>query len=186
MFALVGCASPPRQTHDQNHYLNTTVVDVNGVAVQPFADRARIATVLIFITRDCPISNSYAPQINTIVDQYSTRSIAFYLVHVDGDVSSAAARSHALDFGFHCPVLLDRHHDLVNLAGARVTPEAAVFDDAGNLAYRGRIDDRYMDFGKKRLEPTQRDLCDAVDALLSGRPVINSRTKAVGCPIPEL
>ncbi|GIT77890.1 MAG: hypothetical protein Ct9H300mP32_2720 [Verrucomicrobiota bacterium] len=65
----------------------------------------------------------------------------------------------------------------------QVTPEAAVFDAKGRLIYRGRIDDLYADFGKKRARPTRHDLRDTLDALLAGKRLTKRTTKAVGCYI---
>ena len=79
--------------------------------------------------------------------------------------------------------MLDHDHKLTRLADAQVTPEAAVFDDKGRLVYRGRIDNLYADFGKKRAKPTRRDLRDTLDALLAGKALAKRTTKAVGCYI---
>ena len=176
----------------------------SGDAVQPLQARHQRASVLIFITADCPISNGYAPEINSIVAGYAASNIDFWLVHVDQNFSAQEARKHAAEYGYRCPVLLDPALQLVRASGATVTPEVAVFsyqtnqlkDDAvgassraavePSLAYLGRIDDRYIDFGKRRFEPTQRDLRETLDALIQGRPVPASRTRAVGCPIPEI
>ena len=54
------------------------------------------------------------------------------------------------------------------------------------LVYLGRIDDRYVDFGKTRAAATTHDLAGALEAILDGRPVPESRTRAIGCFIPEL
>ena len=64
-----------------------------------------------------------------------------------------------------------------------MTPEAAVFDGVGRLAYHGRIDDRYVDFGVDRPAPTTHDLADAVTAVLAGAPVSRAAVPAVGCTI---
>ena len=64
-----------------------------------------------------------------------------------------------------------------------MTPEAAVFDAAGRLAYHGRIDDRYVDFGVDRPAPTTHDLADAVTAVLAGAPCRAPVVPAVGCAI---
>ena len=64
-----------------------------------------------------------------------------------------------------------------------MTPESAVFLRGGALAYHGRIDDRYVDFGEVRPEPTHRDLADAIDAALGGRPALPASGHAVGCAI---
>ncbi|MEC7776571.1 MAG: hypothetical protein VYC32_10785, partial [Planctomycetota bacterium] len=64
-------------------------------------------------------------------------------------------------------------------------PEAFVIGKPGIL-YRGRIDDLYADLGQKRRQARNRDLRDALDAVLSGKAVKNPTTRAVGCYIPEL
>jgi hypothetical protein len=65
----------------------------------------------------------------------------------------------------------------------KVTPEVAVLSPTGELLYLGRIDDRYNPQGKRRPEPTVRDLQLALDAVLAGKPVPTPRTKAFGCPL---
>ena len=75
---------------------------------------------------------------------------------------------------------------LVRRAGATITPEAAVFGAAPEPLYLGRIDDRYVDFGKARPEATRHDLEQALDAVLDGRPVPEPRTEAIGCFIADL
>jgi thiol-disulfide isomerase/thioredoxin len=148
----------------------------------PLASAAgKKAVVLLFIARDCPISNAYAPEIGRICARYTAQKVAFYLVYPDPDTSLAAAKQHAKEYGYTCPVLLDPAHRLARKAGATVTPEAAVFAPGGKLLYRGRIDDLYLGFGRRRDHATRHDLRDALDAVLGGRPVPAPRTQAIGC-----
>ena len=79
--------------------------------------------------------------------------------------------------------LLDPQIQLAGLTGATVTPEACILSPRGELLYRGRIDDRAVKLGTVRAEPRVRDLRLALDALLSGRPVAEKFTKAIGCHI---
>jgi len=162
-----------------------SLTDLNGVVRQPLECGEHKATVLIFITTDCPIANGYAPEINRLVFSSSSAGITFCLVHVDPAVTIEQARKHAADFGFTCPVVLDPTHQLVKAVGATVTPEAAIITPKHELVYLGRIDDKYVDFGKKRVEPSQRDLQNALDAIAAGRPVPVARTKAIGCFMPD-
>ena len=159
------------------------VKDVNGVAHR-LPDSKNKATVLLFIAHACPISNGYATEINRLCVEYAPRKIAFYVVYPDADLSVAAAKKHAQEFGYRCPAVLDPAHRLVKKTGATVTPEAAVLSPGGKLLYRGRIDDRYVDFGKKRSQPARRDLRLALDQIMQGKPVANRLTKAIGCFIP--
>ena len=47
--------------------------------------------------------------------------------------------------------------------------------------YRGRIDDTYFGYGKRRFAATHHDLRDALEAVLSGKPVHERTTEAIGC-----
>jgi hypothetical protein len=139
------------------------------------------ATVLVFIATECPIANGYAPELNRIVQAYAELDVRFYLVHADADTTQAQAKRHAQEYGFLCPVLLDPDGELVKLTGVTVTPEAAVLDRRGALMYRGRIDDLYTDFGKRRLSASRSDLREALDDVLADRSVRVKQTKPVGC-----
>lgn len=141
------------------------------------------AVVLLFIGNDCPISNGYSKEIVRLCKEYMPKKVAFCVVYAEADISQDDARKHAKDYGYCCPAILDPKMTLALKVGARVKPEAAVLSPKGELLYLGRIDDIYADFGKKRAEPTCRDLKNALDAVLAGNPVPVARTKAIGCYI---
>jgi hypothetical protein len=155
--------------------------DLDDVARHPLDPADKSASVLIFYWQDCPVSNSYAPELNHIYTSHT--NFAFYIVQVDPGLTPAAAREHARQFGLRVPVLLDPQHRLVNLAKATVTPEAFVFGKNGEILYHGRIDDRYPALGQKRAAATTHDLSDALDALTAGKSIRTRETKAIGCLI---
>ena len=160
------------------------VRDLAGKPARPLDLTAgTIATVLVFTAVDCPISDRYAPALQRLRDDYASRGVRFWLVYPNAGDVPAAVRAHADAFSYAMPVALDPGGVLADRAGATVTPEVAVFDRAGSLAYRGRIDDRYLDFGVDRPVPTTHDLADALAAVTAGRPVPVPRTRAVGCAI---
>ena len=85
------------------------------------------------------------------------------------------AREAALNF----PYLRDVTQDVAQCFGAQVTPEVFLIDKSGLLCYRGRIDDCVeSEAGVK-----QPYLQEAIEALLSDRPITPSQTEAEGCPI---
>jgi hypothetical protein len=142
--------------------------------------------VCLFTRTDCPVSNSYAPEVRRIYDKFSPRGVGFFLVYPDPDESAAVIEKHLKEYSYPFAGLRDPKHELVKLAGAKITPEAAVFDVSGRLLYRGRIDDRYVDFGKMRLAPTTKDLELALEAILDGKPVPAAGGPAVGCFIADV
>jgi len=141
------------------------------------------AIVLLFVGYDCPISNGYAPELMRLCKEYTPKKVAFCVVYADADIATDDALKHAKEYGYTCPAVLDPEMKLARKVGATVKPEAAILTPKSELLYRGRIDDLYIDFGKKRVQPTTRDLKDALDAVLAGKPVPVARTKALGCYI---
>jgi hypothetical protein len=79
----------------------------------------------------------------------------------------------------------DLGQKLVKLTGVTVTPEVAVVNGT-QVLYRGRIDDRYLELGKDRPEPTRRDLEAALEAIAAGKAVAVPETRAVGCILADL
>lgn len=164
------------------------VVDLDGRAIDPLAVAASGARahVLVFTTTDCPISNRYAPEVKRLAAAYGARGVAFWVVYpVPGDTPETIRR-HADQFGLDLPIARDTGAALVRRTGVTVTPEVAVIDARGEVAYRGRIDDRYVDFGVDRPAPTTRDLDQALSNLLAGKPIEPKTTRAIGCFLPDL
>lgn len=155
--------------------------DLDHIPRHPLDLGDKAASVLLFYWQDCPISNSYAPEINRLYMAYT--NFAFYIVQVDPGLTTAAAKEHARKYDLRAPVLLDPQHRLVKLARATVTPEAVVFGKNGEIMYRGRIDDLYAALGKKRAVAVEHDLRDALDSITAGNAVRKPETVAIGCLI---
>lgn len=162
------------------------IVDIEGVTHRPFADSQVKAVVFVFVVPDCPISNSYIPELNRLNTDYGSRGVRLFLIHVDPQTSIDEAREHSRQYQIQAPVVLDKRHVWVRKIGATVTPQTAVLLPAGTVQYLGRIDNRYAGFGKRREQVTSYDLRDALDAILAGGQVSQSRTEAVGCDIPDV
>jgi hypothetical protein len=162
------------------------LVDVAGATHRPFDDPRTRAVVLVFVVPDCPIADASLPELNRLYADYERRGVRLFVVQVDPQLSAEEARKHATEYQIRPPVVLDGRHAWVRKLGATKTPEAAVLSPAGELLYRGRIDDRYPRLGRRRDRVAAHDLRDALEAILAGRPVPRPRTEAVGCDIPDI
>src|SRR4051812_29412411 len=116
------CSTAARSAPSQG----PTWTDVSGVRRDPLKTSDHVATVLLFIAPDCPISNGYAPEITRVASAYGPKGVALYAIHSDPRVSAETARKHASEYGYAFPVLLDPNQALAHRVGATVTPEAAV------------------------------------------------------------
>jgi Redoxin len=160
--------------------------DVNGVDRHPLRVDTGKANVLFFVTNECPISNSFAPEIARICTDYKSKGIGCTLVYVDPALSDDQARKHAQEYGHgDYPKIVDRQHELVKATGVTITPEAAVINREGKVVYRGRIDDSFAALGQPRRPVRNADLRNALNAIVDGRPVEKPATKALGCYIAD-
>jgi thiol-disulfide isomerase/thioredoxin len=160
-----------------------SLADTAGQMHTPAEWTFKKAVVLIFVSTDCPLSNRYVPELKRIETAYAPRGIAFYAVQGDATIAVQEVRQHAKEFAYTFPYLLDPGESLASYTGADVTPEAAVLRPNGELLYLGRIDNRLEDFGHERVQVTQFDLREALDAVLAGKAVPHPRTRALGCAI---
>ena len=159
--------------------------DIDGHPFTPFAPAGK-AQVLFFVATDCPVSNSYAPEIQRICKAYGEKGVSCSLSYEDVRVDSAAVRTHLEAYGYRdLPVAIDADRALADRVRASITPEAFVIDANGKLRYQGRIDNLYTSLGKTRQVVTEHDLTNALDAVLAGRPVARTKTEAIGCFIPR-
>jgi hypothetical protein len=161
------------------------LADLKGVDRTAPAPGAK-ATVLIFITTDCPIANRMGPEIKRITDEFSPKGATFYFVYVDPTIGREETLRHFDSRNFSGFAVLDARHDWVRALRAAKTPEAMVLDPQGALLYRGRIDNTYEDHNRRRVRATRRDLRDAIAAVLGGRRTPLEETLVVGCDIPKL
>ena len=160
--------------------------DLDDRSVDPFGVPAGTkATVFLFVSVDCPISNRYAPAVRRLHEKYAAQGIQFSLVYPNPVEPPAAIRRHLTDYSYPMRALRDPQHELVKIAGVTITPEAAVFDPRGRLLYRGRIDDRYVSLGVERPVATKHDLDEALTDIAAGRTPRQSTAQAVGCFIAD-
>jgi peroxiredoxin len=162
------------------------VPGLDGKPVDLLAGAGTKAVALIFVGVDCPISNRYAPDLQRLEQDYAPRGVAFYLVYPDPAITPDAARRHAAEYGLSFPALLDREHQLVELTGVEVTPEAAVLGADGKVLYVGRIDDRWVDLNQRRPQASRHELRNALEAAIEGRVPPLAAGHPVGCYIEPL
>jgi len=187
LFALVilapGCRFQSSSASDDSTW-RPEIVDINDQKHAPFENDSCPAFVVIFVMHDCPISNSYIPQLNRWHQWLDSHNVPLLVVHADPNITREQAREHAREYKIAWPVIVDPDQAWVQRAGATRVPEAVVFSRQEEILYRGRIDNQYAGLGKRRTVTTSHELRDALDAIVSGKPVAEPRMEAVGCFIP--
>ena len=157
--------------------------DLDGKVHAPFASGETKAVMIVFVSTDCPIANYFQPTLRRLQEEFGDQGVVFFQVHPDPEVPVAEAKKHREEFEVRCPVVIDKGQAVTKRLAATTTPEAFVLTEAGKVAYRGRIDDTYTDFGKRRPEPRTRDLHEALTAVVAGKNPPVPVTEPVGCRI---
>lgn len=144
------------------------------------------ATVIVFISHDCPIANDSQPDLDRIHKKYKDKGTAFVGIYIDPRLKNEVVTKHKTDYRFTYSQSIDKNHTLVNYLQAKVTPEAFVLDKNGATKYRGRINNMYTDLGARRKTITEHDLDNAISSVLAGKSPSPAKTQPHGCVIPEL
>jgi hypothetical protein len=91
-------------------------------------------------------------------------------------------REVASQFGYTFPYLVDESQQVAKAYRAACTPDFFLFDKERKLVYRGQFDD-----SRPKMENpppvTGKDLREALESVLSGRPVSPIQKPSMGCNI---
>jgi len=163
------------------------LLDVDGKPFDLQKSSAGKVHVVLFTRSDCPVSNQLAPEVRMLFEMLHPQGVDFYLIYVDPNEKPEVIRQHLREYQYPCPGIRDPEHTLVAQTGATVTPEAVVFDRDWHIAYRGRINNEYVQVGKSRTTAVKHDLQEAIEAALADRPVPEAVSRhAIGCYIGDL
>jgi peroxiredoxin len=140
------------------------------------------AVVVAFLGTDCPLSRVYGPRLTDLAREFGPRGVAFVGVNANEQDTLADLAGYARRHEITFPLLKDIDGRVAAGMGATRTPEAFVLDRSRVVRYCGRIDDQYG-VGVRRSGPERRDLADALNEVLAGKPVSRPVVPAVGCRI---
>lgn len=143
--------------------------------------------IVIFTCNTCPYAVLYEDRIEALNKKYVSKGypvIAIMPNNTDimpGD-NMEAMKVRAREKGFTFPYLIDEGQKTSPQYGATKTPHVYVLQktDKGNVVkYIGAVDNNYKDASAV----TKRYVENAVDALLKGDEVTETKTRAIGCSI---
>ena len=140
--------------------------------------------LVIFSCNTCPWVIRWQDRYNPISDLCQKNNIGFVAVNSNTRLHSSIDSFdemiyHAAANDYKFPYTLDKNAKLAKAFGATKTPHVYLFNSAGELVYRGAIDDN----AKNAKKVKRRYLADAINAVSRGMKVKIKTTKALGCSI---
>ncbi|MEW4486887.1 redoxin domain-containing protein [Thalassoglobus sp. JC818] len=139
------------------------------------------ATVVVFLSTSCPISCATIPTLHRISTKYRLQGVEVFGVISNPGTSRSEAIEHVEEYSIRFPVLFDSSGSLRNALKPTHTPQALVISSTGEIAYSGRIDNRFTALGRRRGRPSIHDLEEATKAVVLGRSVENAYVAPIGC-----
>ena len=136
--------------------------------------------VQVFTCNGCPVAKAYEQRLVELQKAYEGKGVRVVAINVNNgkgdDLDAMKERAEKQEFNF--VYIDDPSQESPKQYGAKVTPHIFVLDKDRKVAYIGAFDDN-MD--PKKVETSY--VRDAVDALLEGRTIEVTETKAQGCGI---
>lgn len=147
--------------------------------------RSDHATVVFFICNHCPYVKHIQNKLCDVVKKYQEKGITFAAINANDtmkypDDSPERMEEEAKKMGYTFPYLFDYTQEVAKSYQAACTPDFYIFDHNLACVYRGRFDESTPGNNKP---VTGNDLCNALDAVLSGKPVDSAQLPSVGCNI---
>lgn len=143
--------------------------------------REKKATVVMFISTECPVSNDYNERIIALYNDYKDQSVQFIGINSNRNESVEEIAEHNKTNQFSFLVLKDLGNEIADKFGARRTPEVYLLDEKRILRYRGAIDN-------SQKKPETHYLRETLDLVVAGKEIPEDRkkTKAFGCTIKRV
>ena len=160
-------------------------IDGNMVSLSDYKEAKGF--IVIFTCNTCPYAVAYEERIVALDKRYKEKGYPVIAIMPNNPDSKpgdnfGAMQKRAKVKGFTFPYLMDEGQKIYPQYGATKTPHVYVLQKTtkGNeVKYIGAIDDNYQDVDAVEVKYTE----DAVDALLNGKEVPETKTRAIGCSI---
>ena len=161
---------------------NLSAVDGKNYSPNSFSSNKLL--VVMFTCNHCPYLQAYEDRLIKLQSDFKDRGVAFVAINANDEKnypedSFENMVKRAKEKGYNFPYLRDKTQEIARNFGATHTPEIFLFDKERILRYHGGIDDNC----KEPAKVTKHTLREALDALLSNKPVSESETHAIGCTV---
>ncbi|PTM09455.1 MAG: thioredoxin family protein [Bacteroidetes bacterium] len=160
-------------------------IDGNMVSLADYKDAK--GYIVIFTCNTCPYAVQYEDRIIDLDKKYAAKGFPVVAIMPNNPVVQPgdnvdAMKARAASKGFTFPYLFDDGQKIYPQYGATKTPHVYLLEktNKGNVVkYIGAIDDNYKDPAAVNTKYVE----EAVNALIDGKDIKETKTRAIGCGI---
>lgn len=173
--------------HVGDNVIDFSLKDINGKMVSLQDYKEAKGFIIIFTCNHCPYAKAYEDRIIALNSKYAKAGYPVIAINPNDaeqypDDNFENMQTRAKEKKFKFPYLYDESQSIARTYGAIKTPHVFIVQkEAKNLVlkYTGAIDDNW----ENAVEAKEKYVESAVDALLAGKPITTTFTKAIGCGV---
>jgi len=158
---------------------------VKGTPVSPASFKEKTLLLVIFLCEHCPYVKHVKGELVRLGTDYVPKGVGIVGIssndpgtHPDDSPENLKRMVETLGLGY--PICFDATQAVAKIFRAACTPEFYLFDKGRKLDYRGQLDDSRP---KNALPVTGKDLREALDLALAGKPLSVDQKPGIGCNI---
>lgn len=158
---------------------------VTGNTVSLAQFQGKKGLLVMFICQHCPFVKHIQTELAKIGYDYLCQNLGIIAISSNDvvnypDDSPSKLKEMAETLGFNFPLCYDETQEVAKQYQSACTPDFYLFDENFKLVYRGQLDDSRPSL----VTPVSgKDLRDAINCLLEGKPVNPLQKPSVGCNI---
>ncbi|WP_345951167.1 thioredoxin family protein [Mucilaginibacter sp. PAMB04274] len=189
LIAMAGLAFKPADTGYKVGDVATDfkLKNVDGKTVSLANYKAAKGYIVVFTCNHCPFAKAYESRIMALDKQYAGKGYPVIAISPNDPIAEPAdsyenMQKLAAQKGYTFPYLIDETQDITRAYGAKATPHVYVLQKtaAGNVVqYIGAIDNDTENTKTDKVKYVE----TAVNALIAGKKIETTATKAIGCTI---
>jgi peroxiredoxin len=161
-----------------------SLTDTDGKTVK-LADFSGKIVVLEWFNPECPIimrHHKSGTTFNDLHKEYSEKGVVFLAINSSGKGLQGSGvelnKTKKTEYKLPYPILMDESGEVGRAYGAKTTPHCYIINKDGALAYNGAIDNDASDKASSK-----NYVKNALDQVLRGETVTESKTKPYGCGV---
>jgi peroxiredoxin len=140
--------------------------------------------LIVFTCNHCPYAKAVWPRVIRLGAYAQKNGVNALAINPNinpryPDDSPAEMQNKIREWGIPFPYLIDNTQNTARAFKAQCTPDIYLFTAAQKLVYHGRVDDNWQDESKV----TKEELKEAIEDLISGKPIMVEQYPSMGCSI---
>lgn len=184
-FTLFSMAQDGYKIGDNIKDFSLQNIDGKNVSLADYKDSKGF--IITFTCNHCPYAMAYEDRILALNKKYAKAGYPVIAINPNDAIqypedNFEAMQVRAKEKKFNFPYLYDESQKIAKQFGATKTPHVFIVQKEGDklvVKYIGAIDDNW----EKAADVKEKYAESAIDALLAGKPVATTSTKAIGCSI---